>query len=1110
MAPPEHRNQTDGNGDDGFALLIEAYHGELLAAEASGECVTADEASDRRLDASSPEGLGAAQRVLRTLVRARGLVTPHALARDEPGGNISVWEALSRASGTELPLRQLGRFAIKRELGRGGFAVVFLAHDPVLNREVALKVPRPEVLLAEGVRLRFDREARAVARLTHPNLVPLFEVGEAGAISYIVSAYCPGPTLAQRLQECGRLEPREAARFVAQLAEAVQYAHSQGVLHRDIKPGNVLLEPALQADCQSATSGDSGSSHAYIPKLVDFGLAKLDGGDRGYSRTGVALGTPGYMAPEQAEGKWGAMGPATDVYGLGALLYEALTGGKPFEGANTAETLRRVLLDDPPRPRAAAPELPRDLEAICLKCLEKRPKQRYASAGELAADLRRYLAGEATQARPLGGMARLSRWTRRRPTAAALIVVSFAAVLSLVLFGAFHTRSLRHSLAREQELVDHLTQSQRRLQRMARPGFMRQVQHLLVKGDLAGAERLRRDFDPRTSDARDGFDSRYLDSLLARRPTICRGHVGETYGVAFSPDGEILYSTGADKTVRMWRTATAELLATLNGHAGEVNSVCVSPDGQWLFSVGDAGELRRWNARTGQSQGLAAQLEGRGWGLCISPNGGELWCVSNQGLPQPAYRWKLQVDGSLTDLETYEGRFDAVLPIGDGVALAGSAQLSESYVLENQQAGRPLRGLRDGPLCWSRSADGRIVAGGHRSGRISLLGPPDWDATTSWPAHLEPVESVSFWHHNAILASASRDGAVKLWDAVYGAHLDTLGSDAGRLWSVAVSDDDKWLAAAGDSGPMLWNLSDPTIRLWNQWSWEAPGSLFATALSPDGNDLALALPDGSIAVRTVWRGSEQLAFQPGIGPIRALWYSANRRRLALEVDRQIQLWNLEHETPALISGWQLDEPWDNNLTLRHLTFAGSAERCLLGPVEGRLLLVDARTGETLDDVPSPGNVVQLHSPPQGKRFFVRLESGRVLSLADDDLAEQSSLQTPHDQTLAGCSSMGELIATVEGQTLNLRELATARNVASLAFDSPVVQIAFAPDDSLMAITLADNSLRLIDLDTREEVLRLAGLSAYRCELAFSQDGRALIAARLEGNVVRVRAWRLPD
>ena len=235
----------------------------------------------------------------------------------------------------------------------GGHGVVLLAFDPVLKRQVAIKIPRPEATVSSALRRRFVREARAAARLTHPNLVSVYEVGEVGRLGYIASAYCAGPSLATWLHERGQpLGSRDAARLLEQLADAVHYAHSQGVVHRDIKPSNVLLEPLAENKDVPLDADDE--TLPFVPKLVDFGMAKLEGLAGSDTVSGVAIGTPGYMAPEQVEGRVADIDARTDVYGLGTVLYETLTGMRPFAGESDAELMRRILDEDPTSPSRAA------------------------------------------------------------------------------------------------------------------------------------------------------------------------------------------------------------------------------------------------------------------------------------------------------------------------------------------------------------------------------------------------------------------------------------------------------------------------------------------------------------------------------------------------------------------------------------------------------------------------------------------------------------------------------------------------------------------------------------------------------------------------------------
>jgi tetratricopeptide (TPR) repeat protein len=401
--------ETPQTGGEAFSALLVAYDKALAAGERLGQPPKPE----------LPAGV--------TSALARDLDCVQLLRRVLP-------QVEPASPGAELPADvQLGRFRIRRQIGRGAFGLVFLAHDPHLGREVALKVPRLGTLVTPELRERFMREARAAAVLDHPNLVPVYDAGQEGPVCYIASAYCPGVTLADWLRQ--RTEPlpaNEAAALVGTLAAAVQYAHERGVIHRDLKPGNILLsfsrEPVASAGGALATGSRLNEA---TPRITDFGLAKQPGaGGEDQTDTGAIVGTPAYMAPEQAGGNSKHVGAAADTYALGVILYELLTGRPPFRGDTPLETLEQVRSLEPVPPRRLRPRLPRDLETVCLKCLEKDPARRYGRAGDLAEDLGRFQSGEPIRARSVGWIERGWRWCRRRPA-----LVGLTAVLVVVLAG---------------------------------------------------------------------------------------------------------------------------------------------------------------------------------------------------------------------------------------------------------------------------------------------------------------------------------------------------------------------------------------------------------------------------------------------------------------------------------------------------------------------------------------------------------------------------------------------------------------------------------------------------------------------------------------------------
>jgi tetratricopeptide (TPR) repeat protein/tRNA A-37 threonylcarbamoyl transferase component Bud32 len=375
----------DAPENDRRALLVELVHADLELRFRAGEPLPIDRYLER-----FPE-----------LAQDNGVVS-ELMARD--------LELRERALAVE-PKRRLGRFELREMVGQGSFGFVYKAQDTELDRVVAVKIPRLGHLATELDAGRFLREARHAARLRHPGIVTVHEVGRIDETCFLVSDFIAGITLAERLAG-GAMNHSESARIVARVADALDHAHAQGIIHRDIKPSNILLD------------GEGN------PHLTDFGLARRADGDATLSVDGKIRGTPAYMAPEHAQGDHGSADARSDIYSLGAVLYELLTGEVPFRGSPRM-VLLQVVEEDPRAPRRYDESIPRDLETICLKAMGKEASRRYQTAGALAADLRRFLDGQPVQARPLGRTARLARWCRRRPRLALVAITASLAVCGM-------------------------------------------------------------------------------------------------------------------------------------------------------------------------------------------------------------------------------------------------------------------------------------------------------------------------------------------------------------------------------------------------------------------------------------------------------------------------------------------------------------------------------------------------------------------------------------------------------------------------------------------------------------------------------------------------------
>jgi serine/threonine protein kinase len=379
-------------------------------------------------------------------------------------------------------------YEILGELGRGGMGIVYKARQLGLDRTVALKMVLPGIHSGPKNRARFHAEAAAIARLQHPNIVQIYDVGEAAGRPYFVLEFVAGGSLAQHLQ--GMPQPaRTAALLVETLARAVHAAHASGVIHRDLKPANILLEGAGVMGQASGKRFARHSDHPALtssfvtPKITDFGVAKCAGSDGeapdlgGPTVTGELLGTPSYMAPEQAMVPRQPVGPAADVYALGAILYELLTGRPPFAGESPLATVVQVLHNEPVSVTVLQPNVPRDLETICLKCLRKEPRKRYGSALELAEDLQRFLHDEPIQARPVMAMEKLWRWVRCRPVPAGLMAAGLLGpIVAMTTLSMLSTRLVRsnalESAAQQAELLEEATKEySRNVQRVEQANF---------------------------------------------------------------------------------------------------------------------------------------------------------------------------------------------------------------------------------------------------------------------------------------------------------------------------------------------------------------------------------------------------------------------------------------------------------------------------------------------------------------------------------------------------------------------------------------------------------------------------------------------------------------
>lgn len=713
----------------------------------------------------------------------------------------------SPMDGKTATARPFGRFGLRRVLGRGGFGKVYLVDDPENPGRFALKIAN-ETTLESPTRIeRFLAEGERLVGLDHPNLATMHEFGLIDGIGFLRSHFCDGPNLRAWLSARDTLpDPVCAAEWTAQLADAVEYCHSRGIVHRDLKPSNVLFETQL-------ADADNNSPNRWRLRIADFGLAHfLEDSDR--TQSGDIVGTPGYLSPEQAEGKK-AIGPATDVWGLGTILYELLTGTPAFAGRNDLERLRRLLEAAPIPPRQWNPQVPVDLEAICLRCLELDPRLRYGSAAALRDDLRRFVEGKRVRARRRTILGRVRRWATRRPRRAMAFAFAIVGLSALIATYAVQRNKVERALQiAQQEGIERQLQSQR----LRKSEFFSKLQSAyrkLLAGQPNAAFELLGDADGFT----DSFEYRHLKWLATGcgRAIELPGHHGRVYSVAFAPDGKFFATANADGTAAIWDVGGPTQRALLEGHTDEVNSIAISPDGKRVATVGDDGFTMVWNPTTGKTIATTKPFGGEKANECLFLDDNrllvlsrdhrlkclttdslkEIWCiVRSSGQSPDEKRWTTAMALSS------DGKYAAVADI-DAVFIY---DLATQRQIATARASEPREWF--GPKGYHKLG---FIDGGDR-----LLAAADslhvFDRATG-----TDLSAIPFQKATPTTFGASKDGrklvvgrysgSVEIWDLPGRRRLDLLSFHNDRIWDLAISPDGNAAVTGGnDSKAVLWDL----------------------------------------------------------------------------------------------------------------------------------------------------------------------------------------------------------------------------------------------------------------------------------------------------------------
>jgi WD40 repeat protein len=985
------------------------------------------------------------------------------------------------------------------ELGRGGMGVVYQARHRALNRLVALKMVLSGSHASADDLTRFRREAEAVAHLQHPNIVQIYEVDEAEGRPFFALEYCAAGSLAGRLAGTP-LPPERAAPLVETLARAVQAAHEAGVIHRDLKPANVLL------------AGESGAPLERLqPKLTDFGLAKKLDDASHQTASGEIMGTPSYMPPEQAAGRVKELGPACDVYALGAILYECLTGRPPFKAATPWETVRQVIAEEPVSPRQLQPKTPRDLETICLKCLEKEPKKRYASARELAEDLRRFRKGEPIQARRVGQAERLLKWARRRPalaTAGVLMVVTAVLLGGVAIAGALWRQSERartllagekakteEALGREHEAREQLDVAQQKLEQVLYLQRVMSAHQAWRDNDVAGADLRLRDCDP----ARRQWEYRYVYHLCHADLLALTGHTAVVHGLAYSHDGSRLATASQDGTVRVWDAQTGKQELLLSRHGDSVACVAFSPDGSRLASGSSDKTVRVWALPGGREQMILQGHTEAVAGVAFSPDGKHLASGSHD---QTVKVWSLETGEVERTLEGHCGEVFGVAFSPDGKHLASGSH-DQTVKVWDAQTGREERTLK-GHTGWvtdvAFSPDGTRLASASVDQTVRV-----WEAATgreqlTLRGHSAPVNSVMFSPDGRRLASAAEDSTARLWDAQTGQEVFVVKGYTDRVHAVAFSPDGTRLASADDRTVRVWDAQvgpeDVTLA-------GATGPVTGVVFSPDGSRVAGA---AGLEVR-VWdrtSGQTALILRGHAGPVYGVAFSPDGNRLAsASYDRTVKLWDARTGEEQLTLRGHAGE-------VAGVAFSPDGNRLASASYDGTVKLWDAGTGKEV--LTLKGHTAQVNGvcfSPDGRRLASASGDGTV-KLWDAQIGQEVHTLKGHSNPVHGVcfSPDGRRVASAsQDQTVKVWDAQTGQEQLTLkGHTGPVLGVCFSPDGRRLASASWDRTVRLWDAQAGLEALNLKGHTAWVSGVAFAPDGRRLASASYDKTV---RVWDAP-
>lgn len=1037
--------------------------------------------------------------------------------------------------------RRFGDYELLDEIARGGMGVVYRARQISLDRIVAVKLILFGAYADEASVRRFRAEAAAAAQLQHPNIVGIHEVGEQDGQQFFSMAYVDGPNLSDYARE-EPITARHAARSLQTIASAIHYAHEHGIVHRDLKPSNILIDPTGE------------------PCITDFGLAKRLSSDAELTVTGQVLGSPNYLPPEQASATRGPVGAHTDVYALGAILYHLLTGRPPFAAETITDTLQQVMDTEPVSPRLLNPSVPKDLETICLKCLEKDPGRRYGSARALTDELGRFLNDEPIRARPIGTAARLWRWCRRKPALASLSG-AVAVLLVTIALGSLWA-ALRVETAR-----DVAVQERDRAERTVHELELQTAERFLGEGDSSSAvailARMLRDQPtnrmavswlmdmlgrfayplPQTPAlshagryARFSPDGRLMANASPLGVRIWDAESGQLVAAAssspgvhyvdFSPDGRKVACACVDGTARIVDATSGHELTPMMPHGGDVWTARFSPDGRKVVTATRARFARIWSAETGEPLAAMLMHSDEVNYAQFSPDG--LW-VLTASEDHTAMIWDAQTGRALIpplrhEAEVWSARFS---PDGTLVATVSRDRTARLWDARTGQAvSEPLRHL-DFVEFLEFSPDGRLLVTCSYDKTARL-----WDTRTGVPRgvlrHNSKVNSAMFNLNATKLVTATSEGTAQVWHVAAGELAARPMNHARRIWYAEFSPDgERILTTSSDTSARIWRIKEPPdpVQVLQHGS-----VVFDAKYAPDGRSFATAAYDGGVRI---WRdGANELPPLEHPEGVLDVQFSRDGRWLATLCRDDVVRAFWDGQAPAtwragtfaqfdaassrlLFGGGDRTALLDlsansDKLLCKELTESGALSpdgRIAAVATAGReILFFDTGSGQAVGEpLRDTGNVRQMEFSPDGayllttgKNPYARIWSMATRRLHVPPLQQSVEVMEAHFDR----QGLRAVTAAADG-TARVWDAHTGRPLTEpMSHRGKISTASFSPDGAHVLTGSVDGTARLWDARTGDPITAPLVHQGEVSSARFSPDGKHVITASRDG-IVRI-------